>query len=197
MPISKNKIEAIKDSFSKAEKLVKDCEIITGELPLGAVNELRYASSHLIEYLDDGNEEQYKKFDRHCKRAKYDSQEVPVLLLTKRLDKYLSRFQGNEDIAANLMGEDYNITLDVRQNVDEVLSKANKDKNSRESYLEDIQKVLPKLQSILNRIERLVPAIESKIKKEKERNILTKIGLVITSTLSIIAIIVTVYLSAK
>ncbi len=177
MPVTKESFDRINADFKSAEKSIKDCEIWMNELPQGAVNELRYAASHLVEYLVSEDEEHLKKFQRHCKRAKYDSKEIPVLMIKEKIDILLERFQGNEDIVSDVISEEYSKILKSRRETNKAISDANNLRDSREEYLDAINECLGVLQQNLATLEDAVPAIERKIKRAKFHNYLGVLGL--------------------
>ena len=54
-------------------------------------------------------------------------------------------------------------------------------KESREDYLEDIQKYIPKLQSDLRKIKKAAPVIIKKIKKEKKNRYIALISILFSA----------------
>lgn len=181
MPLSKKHITEIKESYISAEKSLKFCENVIGELPQGAVNELRYASSHLVEFLETEKKEELDKFHRHCKRARYDAQELTVLFLTKEMDIYLKRFLSNEDIARDILGEEYKKILDAREEIDEILTKASQSQENRQDYLDKIQSATQLLKDSLQTIKKLMPAIQARIKRERRTIAFTIVGIILAA----------------
>ena len=189
MSIAKESFDRIKANFKSAEKSIKDCEILMNELPQGAVNELRYAASHLVEYLVNEDTEHLQKFERHCKRAKYDAREIPVLMIKEKIDSLLERFQGNEDIISNVIGDDYSKILKSRRETNKTISDANNSIDSREDYLGAINGCLEVLHQNLATLEDATPAIEKKIKKEKSTKIWIVIGVILTALFGTISLL--------
>lgn len=193
MSIAKESFDRIKANFKSAEKSIKDCEILMNELPQGAVNELRYAASHLVEYLVNEDTEHLQKFERHCKRAKYDAREIPVLMIKEKIDSLLERFQVNEDIVSDIVsdiiGGDYSKILKSRRETNKTISDANNSIDSREDYLDAINGCLEVLHQNLATLENATPAIEKKIKKEKSTKIWIVAGVIVAILFGIISFV--------
>ncbi|MHA5986296.1 hypothetical protein ACVSMR_05660 [Pseudomonas aeruginosa] len=66
--------------YRQAEEKIKLVENLSQELSIPAVNELRYAGYHMVQYLSgDGEPEvELKKAQNHCKRAIYDAVEAGI-----------------------------------------------------------------------------------------------------------------------
>ncbi len=161
----------IKQAFDTAESAIKECEILIGELPQGAVNELRYAAAHLIDYIISEDQDSLSKYERHCRRAMYDSRELQILMLKGRIDEYLQSYKGYEDILADILNaEAYETILNRRNETNQFIITASQNKETREDYLNDMQKALPDIQDNLSKLEALAPAVRARIKKQK-RNI--------------------------
>jgi len=197
MPISKESFDRINADFKSAEKSIKDCEILMNELPQGAVNELRYAASHLVEYLVNEDDEHLKKFQRHCRRAKYDSKEIPVLMKKEKIDILLERFQGNEDIVSDVIGEGYSKILKSRRETNKAISDANNSSDSREDYLDAINGCLEVLKQNLATLEDATPAIERKIKRAKPNNFWVIVGVIVAIVFGILGMVLTIYFNKK
>jgi hypothetical protein len=85
-----NKLEEAFLKFRDAEKAIKSSETIRTDVYTVAINQLRYASNHLITYIqqlknndNDGAEESLKKYSRHCSRALYDAYDSEATFILK------------------------------------------------------------------------------------------------------------------
>ncbi|MBF0624484.1 MAG: hypothetical protein HQL82_06720 [Magnetococcales bacterium] len=87
-------LSAVRDLFQAAEDDIKKVERTSREIPIPAVNELRYAGHHLLKGLGASTpmerEEQYHRARRHCQRARHDAVEV-------RLWYFLGKFKEFQD----------------------------------------------------------------------------------------------------
>ncbi|MFT7087561.1 MAG: hypothetical protein ACJAZX_000998 [Rickettsiales bacterium] len=156
------------DAFQKAEISIKNCENLTGELPQGAVNELRYSCKHLIEFLKNDTQKTKDKFLSHCKRAEHDSKEIVIIILKKKIQGTIELFHQNEDVASELMGKDYSKILISKSESDKFLLEVTDKWDARDVYLDEIQKIIPTLTADLDLLDSYLPAITQRIKKEKK-----------------------------
>ena len=133
--------------------------------------------------------EHLKKFERHCKRAKYDAKEIPVLMIKEKIDSLLERFHGNEHIVSEVIGNRYLEILKSRRETNKTISDANNSIESREDYLDAISGCLEVLQQNLATLEDATPAIQRKIKKEKSTKIWIVIGVILTALFGTISLL--------
>lgn len=66
--------------YGQAEEKIKLVENLSQELSIPAVNELRYAGYHMVQYLSSNGEPEaeLRKAQNHCKRAIYDAVEAGI-----------------------------------------------------------------------------------------------------------------------
>lgn len=179
----------IRKSFHQAEISIKTCENSTGELPAGAINELRYSCKHLIEFLENEDQEHLAKFFRHCKRANYDSKELIIIFLKQKISDILNQFIKNEDIAQDVLKEKYFEILNSKRKTDNFLTEATESLDSREVYLEKIQEVIPILEQNLEVLQDSLPTIQRKIRRTFFYDNLKIIG----ATIAIIGIVLSIF----
>jgi len=180
--MKRSNLTEIRESIVEAERSIKDCEIITGQLPQGAVNEIRYAAVHLVHYIESEDQESLDKYHRHCKRAKYDASELSVLILKSEIDNYIKShpFIHNEDIVSEKMGDKkYEGILTLRRKINEELLAANANKENRQDYLDKIQKAVPELKKCKEMIELHISPIMAAIRRHKRMELLTILGVII------------------
>ena len=90
-------IKELVDTYNAADEQIKQCERYTLASPSAAVNQMRYAGSHLLKYIEGGIEnakddikrESLEKATNHCKRATFDALET----LTFAQLEFISDFQ--------------------------------------------------------------------------------------------------------
>ena len=70
-------IEEIQTLYLSAENKIKHLEVVSREMCVPSINELRYAGNHLLKaltsYSNDAKNEHLSKAKSHCKRAIYDA----------------------------------------------------------------------------------------------------------------------------
>jgi len=83
----------VTELFAQAEEKIKQVEKISRELPYPAVNELRYAGRHLLDYLASGEPGQLTQAENHCKRAIYDAVEAGVTFQLLKIQTFSDDFK--------------------------------------------------------------------------------------------------------
>ena len=97
MILPREKLESLVGEYKSAEDLIKSCERYTLASPTVAVNQMRYAGCHLLDFikLDDSVEnvatgaECIEKAKNHCRRASFDALET---LIFSQLE-FIAEFQ--------------------------------------------------------------------------------------------------------
>lgn len=89
--ISSQRWSQLIQEYSRAEKAIKEFDLVDGNLCFPAVNQLRYAGYHILKCIscDRGAEndayEQYYKALNHAKRAYYDARECLLISLINKV----------------------------------------------------------------------------------------------------------------
>lgn len=78
-----NLVNALREAFNEAESEIHKAESITQRSPVSALNELRYAGSHMLVYLQEGKQEELNQAVMHGRRAFYDAQRFILLFLMR------------------------------------------------------------------------------------------------------------------
>ncbi len=76
-------IRLLREAFNEAEGEIHRCESVTQKAPVSALNELRYAGSHMLIYLQERDQEELKQAIMHGRRAFYDAQRFTLLFLMR------------------------------------------------------------------------------------------------------------------
>lgn len=76
-------VNALREAFSDAECEIHKTEAITQKTPVSALNELRYAGSHMLVHLQEENEEELNQAVLHGRRAFFDAQRFMLLFLMR------------------------------------------------------------------------------------------------------------------
>lgn len=101
-------INAVRKEWGEAESLIRQGELTSGSLALVAVNELRYAGTHLVLGLDDiatgeGKAKSGKELElalRHIRRAKIELRDQLVAFIDKDVHRMMARY-GGKKVAEN------------------------------------------------------------------------------------------------
>jgi hypothetical protein len=130
-------VRHLKKVWDEAEDKLKRTERMKGNLTIPAVNELRYAGFHLLKALnvedETVSEDNFKRAEKHCKRAGYDSVEAEVLFHSSTLRQFKEDYRM---VKIEVSGLDY-VGIRHRANTTMALvHEARKDEETREQYYE-------------------------------------------------------------
>lgn len=76
-------VKDLQEAFNEAEREIHRSESVTQRAPVSALNELRYAGSHMLVYLQEGHQEELTQATMHGRRAFYDAQRFTLLFLMR------------------------------------------------------------------------------------------------------------------
>lgn len=76
-------IEELREAFNEAESEIHKTESITQKSPVSALNELRYAGSHMLVFLQENEQDELNQAVMHGRRAFYDAQRFMLLFLMR------------------------------------------------------------------------------------------------------------------
>ena len=72
-----------------SERKIKKVECLDKRIAIPAINELRYAGYHLVQFLKDNDRNgSLEKAKNHCKRAIYDASECGIVYCLERIDQF-------------------------------------------------------------------------------------------------------------
>ncbi len=107
MSLNKHRFVA---EFHEAESAIKKYERLSSETAIPSINELRYATYHVVEAIeaeengqDTLADEMWDRAVRHARRAKFDVMEFHVALCMDRVEKAKESYAGYEALAASLI----------------------------------------------------------------------------------------------
>lgn len=116
-----SQFKKISDLYNTAEQFIKEVEICQPELPIPAINELRYAGHHLLKGLVESDEGEALKSiadaEDHCNRAQYEASEAGIGYLLDTLKAFQTDYK---DIPIQPIVPDY---LSVRETAEEAANK--------------------------------------------------------------------------
>lgn len=127
---------ALQKLFKDAEAQAKTAELEYGQGPIiPAINELRYAGSHMISFLcstDPADQAQeLDKAARHCKRSIYDAVEARLMVAFERYRNFREKYQN-----LNLLNSVPNILAmtQIAQDIERMISTRQLDETKDEHY---------------------------------------------------------------
>jgi hypothetical protein len=160
----------IKAAWDDAEDKLKRTEWVKGTLTVPAVNELRYAGYHTLEALvandPKGASENFRKAEKHCKRAAYDAVEAEFLFYAEKLRQFQDDYR---TIPIDIPGTNY-VEIKARANdTMDIVRKVRSSPESRESRDKYYETILPYCDQLGKDIRLLDAAREELNKKWKLR----------------------------
>jgi hypothetical protein len=157
-------VDAVAESFAKAESAIKQNERLTLSIPLPSINQLRYASYHLIKFLQCSIDDASKSYHLdcalgHCKRARFDAIDG---IIYSCLD-FITAFQklcrsriGLEDIYP-----DYRSDYDAMADVQDRFVVLRKVQHMTESDMADFEALASQVVSFKRKVLRLKVKVEA------------------------------------
>lgn len=164
MILNQEEIDKTGALFKRAESHLKSAEHLTNKIFIPAVNELRYAGFHLINYISsDGKEDDLISAQKHCKRAIYDAAEGPLL---KFLGDVVS-FQNDYSKVACIteVVPNYILHMNKVREARNLIAKVQPD--SREEYFEIVEPHLAILSEIVDLLEMARPEINKRMRHDR------------------------------
>ena len=188
--MNSSKFEEIARLLDKTERNLKRIERIDDSFVSFAINEWRYATRHVIAYMQSGSAEEECKVVGHLKRAYFDSSEVLLDGLLDRIAKYELYFRGYSGIVAAIVPGFKEAYLKVWE-AKELLAKAQAyDLESREVKYDRLEPYCDALEAFVENLEKSRNAWQDDIRVQKRRDrmpiIWSAIGIAVSIILAII-----------
>ena len=101
--MSSSQSDAIQALLDKTEANLKRIEQIDDAFSCFVLNEWRYATRHMADYMRTGDEEAGRKAASHLKRAYFDSCDVLLDSLLARVAEYEQAFRGYAEVVAGIV----------------------------------------------------------------------------------------------
>jgi len=203
---SNDEVEALRKDFAaefrKAEETLKvqELELYDHGLLMGllmpAVNQLRYAGSHLVRTLDSRDlskiESNLRQAISHCRRATFDSLEVQVRYYLGECDMFTEQFKSISIVEVlPYYPDDRGTVEDIRDRLPSMLCAG----DDRGKHLEDLGRDLSTLKKIAkewaNATVKLNKNLETKIyglnREHRRRVITTLLGAVVAIIAGVLA----------
>lgn len=172
--------------FHEAESAIKKYERLSSETAIPSINELRYATYHVVKAIEAEENKQGAAADkmwdraiRHTKRAKFDVMEFHVALCMDRAEKARESYVGYEALAASLIPNYFKHKKALRALASEIEHLTELDKESPASvklcekqiriagaFLQDFELAQEALFTEIERREALRAESQSKEKKQ-------------------------------
>lgn len=120
--------------FKEAEDAIHVAETITGDLPLPAVNQLRYAGHHLLKAknaVGEGPDEHLQRARRHCQRSVYDAFDHTLMYLLLSVAEFKKDYRKIQIIP---LFPEYHALLQTAEAAKQVTIKARSSNEDRDKY---------------------------------------------------------------
>lgn len=157
---SSTRIATIKNIVAKAEGQLAHVRQYARGTEIPTINELRYTLNHLLFYLDEDDEEEWKKSHRHARRALFDAHDAEAQFLTQ---KFLSFEEQHRDmVVGDVVPEVFTWRAVIGAYAE--FSRVT-DRDHREEYYERLK---PHLEAIRPIISQLQQASDDLNKKRQE-----------------------------
>lgn len=197
-------LHSLQKLFKDAEAQAKSAELDYGNGPIiPAINELRYAGSHIINFLCAATPEEQKheldKAFRHCKRSIYDAVEARLMVSFERYKSFRDKYQD-----LNLLSHIPNILemTTIAQEIERMIGARQPDETKDEHYsrlIELHEQFRPHINSIdvadielqkeLSNYQRALSTAEEQLKEARSGRKITILSCIVT----VIAVIVAVF----
>lgn len=198
-------VQTVWETWQNAERALKETELAAGNLCVPAVNELRYAGTHLLRGIVSKNDElnvaqdEFWKAHRHCRRAIYDCYEYGCLHLIKAFQNFEIRWNGWVHLIPDVIKDYGELTTkvnDAHSRLSAVDRSENGDRDKYADEAKDLMGALSDVHRVLQCNEPLLAAKAENEKKQTRKHALWAIwGIALTVILSVAGIIISIILS--
>lgn len=172
--------------FDEAEKKIKYIEMIGEDLPIPAINELRYAGCHITRSWSLQNDpeglEEVNRAIKHGKRANYDAIEIGILYYLENLRQFQEDYRMTE--ISSSFPEYIELCNDAEKASQMVL---NRDIESRGDFWENLYDDFRKMEKNFKKLKVVRPELNKKLKtheqdkrKHRQRMAATFLAIIVT-----------------
>ena len=188
--MSSSRFEEIARLLDKTERNLKRIERIDVSFVSFAINEWRYATRHIVTYMQTGSAEEECKVVGHLKRAYFDSNEVLLDGLLDRIAKFESLFRGYSGIVSAVVPGFKEAYLKVWEAKEKLFKAQSYDSESREVKYDSLEPYCDALESFVENLEKSRNAWQDDIRVQKRRDrmpiIWSAIGIAVSIILAIV-----------
>lgn len=158
--------------YRQAEEKIKLVENLSQELSIPAVNELRYAGYHMVQYLSGAGEPEIelKKAQNHCKRAIYDAVEAGITHQLEMIRIFQHDFKVL--ILSDFIPNYPALQKQIREARDLILAPKS-DRNDRAAYYEECVAHLENLRGSLDKLDEHREELLKRLKLKNRSSIAT------------------------
>lgn len=195
-PAQTSNIEAIVTLFDAAERKIKAVELLTNNLSIPAINELRYVGYHLARACSEEDEQEanshLEKAKGHCKRAIYDAHEIGILYMLKHIDTFKQEYTSH---AAFVLGAIPSYTEKLAQSskaVQFISEMRKKHRDSRDDYYLECAPHYETLQDFVGLLTESEPLISAHITKQIEQDQKDTRRFIIRTCLTLLSIVLVI-----
>jgi hypothetical protein len=192
-------IEEIVSLFDSAEEKVKEVELLTQELSIPSINELRYVGYHLARALCEKNETelnlQIEKAKGHCKRAIYDAHEIGIIYLLEQVKVFKETHLNNATIILEVLPNYTQLLINASEASMFISNIKKKHRDSRDNYYTDCKPYYKMLRDSVNKLTVATPLINVKSTEKADTDRKETRRFITTTSLSFLAICIAVIIA--
>lgn len=159
--------------FERAENAIKLVEHRHSDLIVPAVNELRYACYHIVNYIKDPTQsDEIKKACGHCKRSTYDAYEAGILYCCREYEDFQNDYKNC--VITNVL-PDY---IEKRKSINDGLEFTRSiDKETKAQNYEQCEKHHKELVAIVDSLREAREELNKTISKDRKRTQILYVGI--------------------
>lgn len=193
----KRDIEDIVRLFDEAEEKLKEVELLNSELPIPAINQLRYAGYHLARLFCESDSEkidaQINKAKGHCKRAIYDAHEVGIIHLLEQIKAFSEKDNPFSHFIIDVIQAYPQLLLSANEASSFIAKIKENHRDNRDSYYQQCEPHYQKLREIVSTLKVSEPLIDQKAIAYIENDRKESRRFIMTSLLALLGIAVTAF----
>lgn len=147
-------LDEVKELFRRAEEFAKEIEGSNSELPIPAVNELRYAGNHVLKAVTAGDkavfDQEVLKAKGHCQRSMYEASESGIAFALDLIKEFQDDYR---DLVVAEIVPDY-ADMGVRANrARAMLAEGRSNRTSPEGQADRYMNTFRELQGIVDKLQ--------------------------------------------
>ena len=154
--------------FAEAESFIKEVELCGPELPVPAINELRYAGHHLLKALVISDQDEFRKelgeVEDHCHRAMYEASEAGITYLIRLLKQF------DRDYKDVVVSNTIPSVLEIRKLGAQAAAKLSRGRLNRQSPTAQVQGYMEMFKELKDGVE-ILEANRDELNKVKEKEV--------------------------
>jgi len=171
--------------FEQAEKAIKEVERVHENLPVPAINELRYAAYHIKNFIKSPEIiDEIAKAEAHCQRAIYDAYEAGILFYHSAFHKFKDDYRNVviTDVIPEYIDykEIFEASLEYIQGVD---------KENKEQVYKKCAEYHAQLRQIISKLDVAREELNKKIEQSRKKFMYWSLSVLVSLATIIVSVI--------